>query len=165
MGRQARPTADRFWEKVNKNGPVPAMRPELGPCWEWTAEKVHNGYGRFSPKRPAKKIKAHTWAYTALMGPVPEGMELDHLCRNRLCLNPAHLEPVTHRENLMRGDSAAARCARKTHCPKGHAYDAENTQISRRGDRSCRTCRAEQSRAKRRRLKLSRRVTTRFSTR
>ncbi len=95
---------ERFWEKVDKNGPIPLHRPELGACWVWTAEIVHNGYGRFMLRRRAGRIKAHKWAYQKLVGPVPVGLELDHLCRNPPCVNPAHLEPVTRRENLLRAN-------------------------------------------------------------
>jgi hypothetical protein len=74
------------------------------------------------------------------MGAVPEGLELDHLCRVRGCVNPKHLEPVTHRENLMRGESWSAVNARKTHCPEGHPYDETNTYIDGKGRRRCREC-------------------------
>lgn len=141
-----RPVADRFWEKVDKNGPVPEHRSDLGPCWVWTAGKVHNGYGRFAPSKRGKKIKAHTWAYLHVVGEISVGLELDHLCRNRACVNPAHLEPVTHRENLLRGDSLAGRAARKTHCPQGHEYSPANTYVGPRGDRACRTCKRRRTR-------------------
>lgn len=83
-----------------------------------------------------KDAGAHRVAYEEIMGPVPEGLELDHLCRTRSCVNPSHLEPVTHRENMNRGDVATRR---KTHCPKGHPYDEENTGIY-NGYRNCRAC-------------------------
>src|SRR4051812_41628217 len=87
-----RPPEVRFWEKVEKEGAVPADRPSLGPCWEWTAFKLR-GYGQFSPWK-GLLCRAHRYAYELLVGPIPEGHELDHLCRNRGCVNPAHLEPV-----------------------------------------------------------------------
>jgi hypothetical protein len=94
-----------FWAKVNKDGPLSAHRPDLGPCWLWTA--AHHRYGIFQPEKGNQL--AHRIAYEMLVGPVPEGLELDHLCRVTLCVNPAHLEPVTHRENVRRGKSVALR--------------------------------------------------------
>jgi len=158
MGTIPRPPADRFWEKVDKNGPIPEARPGLGPCWVWTANKVHNGYGRFKPTKQGRKVKAHTWAYEAEIGPVPKGLELDHLCRNRACVNPSHLEPVTHRENLMRGNSIVAQAARKTHCPNGHEYSPENTRMGREGDRQCWLCKQARDRARQQRKRALARV-------
>jgi hypothetical protein len=92
----------------------------------------------------------HRVAYELLVGPIPEGLELDHLCRNTRCVNPEHLEPVTGRENLMRAVSSwAAKNAAKTHCPQGHPYDEENTKVKRDGGRACRACGREFMRRKR----------------
>lgn len=114
--------ATRFWSKVNKNGPVPDYRPDLGPCWLWTAGTngltERNGYGRIWVVD--RDVLAHRWSYEALVGPIPEGLELDHLCRVHLCVRPSHLEPVTTRVNNLRGTSVAAVNALKTHCPQGH---------------------------------------------
>jgi hypothetical protein len=130
---------ERFWSKVDKNGPIPAHRPELGPCWLWTARISTGGYGAFQiGKRP---ISAHVAAWELVHGPIPTGVERDHLCRVRRCVRPDHLEPVTHQENVLRGEGIAARQAQRTHCPKGHPYDAENTRIY-RGRRFCRACAA-----------------------
>jgi len=138
--------ADRFWSKVNKNGPIPEHRPDLGPCWLWTASKSRNGYGHFSV---AGRLRpAHAVSYEEEHGPVPEGMELDHLCRTPLCVLSAHLEPVTHRENILRGVSLSAQYARMTHCIHGHAFDLLNTYIDRHGKRRCRAC-ARQYQARR----------------
>jgi hypothetical protein len=138
-------TVARFWAKVDKQGPIPEGHPELGPCWLWTAAKNREGYGKFGINRTW--ISAHQIAYELLVGPIPEGLELDHLCQVPACVKviadqfgPAHLEPVTHRENVLRGRSAAASHARKAHCPKGHPYDAVNTYRSPDGHRHCRTC-------------------------
>lgn len=84
---------------------------------------------------------AHKWAYESIVGPVPEGMELDHLCRNRACVNPAHLEAVSRRVNQLRGLSISAKNARKTHCVHGHPLTGENV-YEWRGSRYCRACRA-----------------------
>jgi len=120
--------AERFWAKVQKSE----------GCWLWTARK-NNGYGSFSLTDSNATVFAHRWAYQSIVGPVPEGTELDHLCRTRACVRPDHLEPVAHRENVLRGEGLAAKQARKTHCPKGHEYTSENTRRY-AGRRYCRQC-------------------------
>ncbi|HEV2123202.1 MAG TPA: HNH endonuclease signature motif containing protein [Chloroflexota bacterium] len=107
--------------------------------------------------RGTGNLKAHRWAYEALVGPIPTGTELDHLCRNPACVRPDHLEPVTHAENIRRGYAAKPRPRwTTTHCPRGHAYDEANSYIHpKTGLRSCRTCSAERAasnRAKRRNI-------------
>ena len=124
----------RFWAKVNKDGPVPLNRPDLGPCWLWTAGLGGNGYGRFRANK--RMTYAHRFAYELLVGPVPEGAELDHLCRVRHCTRYDHLEPVPHQVNSARGNSGKQERER-THCPQGHPYDEENTRWDRRGERRC----------------------------
>lgn len=133
---------DRFWAKVNRNGPVPANRPELGPCHIWLASVDHRGYGKFW--YDGKPWKAHRIAYHAAKGK-PRKPLLDHLCRTRRCVNDAHLEPVTQAVNTLRGESPAAQHARKTACPKGHPYDASNTARF-AGKRYCRACHRARSR-------------------
>lgn len=103
-------------------------------CWIWTAVKTKDGYGRF---RCNGKIVAHRFSYELHHGPVPEGLELDHLCRNHSCVNPAHLEPVTHKVNMQRG---IGYWIRKTHCPEGHPYSGGNLYVTKDGYRKCRTC-------------------------
>jgi hypothetical protein len=136
------PPEDRFWAKVNKDGPIPEHRPDLGPCWIWTGAKIKHGYGHFRLNR--KSILAHRVAYEWLVGPIPEGLEPDHLCRVPSCVNPGHIEPVTQRENVLRGTSFAALNARKTHCPHGHEYTPENTRVQVKPNgargRFCRAC-------------------------
>lgn len=120
------PLAERFWFNVDKSG----------DCWEWTAGHSGNGYAQFQVgERPHP---AHRIAYLLLIGPIPDGLVLDHLCRNINCVNPAHLEPVTRVENIQRGEN---HWRNKTHCPQGHEYTPENTYVY-RGRRQCRTCSA-----------------------
>lgn len=142
-----RPIADRFWPKVDKDGPIPECAPELGPCWLWIAKCHALGYGQF--KVGTKMKQAHRVGYELLVGPVPDGLDLDHLCRVRGCVNPAHLEPVTHRENILRGDSRMAENARKTYCSKGHEYTPENTYVrpAKPNSRFCRECGRQATRA------------------
>jgi hypothetical protein len=99
-------TEARFWEKVDKDGPVPEHRPDLGPCWMWTASLnagANQGYGHFGVGQ--KVVFAHRFAYELANGPIPDGLMPDHLCRNHPCVRPSHLEPVTNRENCLRGDN------------------------------------------------------------
>jgi hypothetical protein len=119
---------DRFMSKVM---PVPTG------CWLWTGGVSKWGYGKF--KVEGRTLAAHRWGYEALVGPVPEGLQIDHRCRVRSCVNPSHLDAVTCRENLLRGDTFQARNAAKTHCPKGHPYSGDNLMLS-AGGRYCRTC-------------------------
>lgn len=148
---------DRFWSRVDKNGPVPEGLPEMGPCWLWTGA-LREGYANFNLNN--KSVDAHRIAYLWLVGAIPEGKQLDHLCHtvsidtckggetchHRRCVNPAHLDPVTGVTNAMRGLSPHALNARKTHCPKGHPYDEENTYINSEGQRICRICQARRMR-------------------
>lgn len=147
---------ERFWPKVDKNGPVPEYAPHLGPCWCWLAAENGAGYGIF--RLDGRNVRAHRWAYEALVGPIPKGLQLDHLCRVRHCVNPAHLEPVTSRQNSERG-LPGGRTWRKniTHCPSGHEYSPENTRVY-YGSRVCLACRRERSRVAAQRAKERRRA-------
>lgn len=124
-----------------------ARRDDEGECLIWFRTKTSAGYGnvRFG----GKTHTAHRLAYELTNGPVPKGMELDHLCRNRLCIDPTHLEPVTRRENILRGEGPTARHARQTHCSRGHEFTPENT-YRRPGHniRTCRTCQRERQATK-----------------
>jgi hypothetical protein len=105
-----------------------------GDCWMWLGPTERGGYGMVTFK--GRGAIAHRVTYELLVGPIPEGLYLDHLCRVRACVNPAHLEPVTQAENNRRAGLA------KTHCINGHEYTPENTYRRPRGVRECRTCRA-----------------------
>lgn len=120
-------------------------------CWRWTAGTFWDGYGQFSVD--SRKYRTHRYAYELYVGPIGMGLDLDHVCHNedtscpggdtclhRRCVNPAHLEPVSHRENMLRGRGLSALNAIKTHCPQGHPYDEANTYMPSRGGRTCRTC-------------------------
>jgi hypothetical protein len=154
------PVETRFWAKVNKDGPVPVGRPELGPCWLWTASVFEAGYGQFViSHHPRRSVTAHNFAYRQLVGEIPVGLELDHLChhpdsgcgggvtcRHRRCCNPSHLEPVTNAENVRRGMNPSSRNRRKTHCIRSHPFNEANTGRTKNGGRWCRTCRREYGR-------------------
>lgn len=116
-----------------------------GDCWLWTGPQTWNGYPKWGDGSGA-----HRRIYELLVGPIPVGLDLDHLCRVRHCVNPEHLEPVTRRENLLRGDTVPARRAAMTHCAYGHEFTEENTRWY-RGMRYCRACnrRRMEERAKR----------------
>lgn len=107
-------------------------------CWEWQAAKTKQGYGQFYFN--GQMMGAHRASYWLHRGPVPSGLVIDHLCRNTSCINPSHLEIVTIKENILRGDNPVARNARKTHCKRGHLFDENNTLFNKRGGRSCKAC-------------------------
>lgn len=137
----------RFWEKVNKHGPVPKFKPSLGRCWIWTAALFQGRYGAFND------TSAHRFSYEIKRGPIPPGLQIDHLCRVMQCVRPSHLEAVTCRENLLRGETLAAENAAKTHCPKGHPYSGYNVKMDvKRNIRICRTCAIAKTRAWRERF-------------
>ena len=121
---------ERFWARIQPDAAT--------GCWVWGGSKS-GGYGRFMVE--GIMLGVHRWSYERFVGSIPAGLDIDHLCRNRGCVNPAHLEPVTRRENLMRAETLAARCASQTHCVNGHPFSPENTFLQRDGPRLKRRCR------------------------
>lgn len=124
-------TKERFWGKVHF---LPC-----GGCWEWIASTNNKGYGQFWSE--GRMVRAHRWSYEATVGPIPSGLVIDHLCRNRLCVNPSHMEPVTVQENNRRGGKSWA-LSGGTQCAKGHLLaNPEAIYIKpSTGERQCRTC-------------------------
>jgi hypothetical protein len=130
MPRWTQTIEERFWSKVIKSE----------KCWKWLGAKDEFGYGKFRSS-DSRLTAAHRFSYEQLVRPIQCGLELDHLCRNPSCVNPDHLEPVTHRENCRRGISPAGICARKTHCCLGHPLAGINLKVcSSTGRRRCREC-------------------------
>jgi hypothetical protein len=117
-------------------------------CWLWTGYCNPQGYGQTSLL--GESGAAHRIIYEHVVGPVPKGLVLDHLCRQPACVNPAHLEPVTHRENILRGEGLAAQQVKRTHCPYGHPYEGDNVFIGKSGSRFCRECSRRRSREQQR---------------
>src|SRR5262245_17007433 len=124
----------------------PMTRQDDG-CWVWKGS-LSNGYGILTDVN-GKRVRLHRFLWERLNGPVPDGFQLDHLCRVRNCLNPDHLEVVTCRENVLRGIGPAAVNARKVICIHGHPFAGPNLRINKRGDRACRTCVAAESKRRR----------------
>lgn len=120
--------SERFWAKVTKTE----------ACWLWTAFCNADGYAKFKVGTSGPTIAGHIYAYQELVGKVPPRLELDHLCRVRACVNPSHLQPVSHLENVRRGQGGV-NMRSKTHCPSGHEYSVTNTRIY-KGARACRAC-------------------------
>ena len=115
------------------------------PCWISTRAAHSNGYTKIGYR--GTTWLTHRFAYTVFVGPIPEDLQLDHLCRVRACCNPDHLEPVTCRENLLRGDTLTAAEAAATTCINRHPFTPENTRMTRKGKRACRAC--DRTRSKR----------------
>jgi hypothetical protein len=127
---------ERFWAKIAVD--------EGSGCWLWKACTDRYGYGQFRvgsrTDGSSRMARAHRVVYETLVGEILKGLQADHLCRVRRCVNPTHLEPVTQRENILRGEAAAARNAAKTHCVRGHEFSEENTYWRPDGGRECRAC-------------------------
>lgn len=131
---------ERFWAKVNKDGPVPDYRPDLGPCWLWQGAVNGDGYGTFAAPAGQSTL-AHRWAYMHFVG--GNAPEHDHLCRVRHCVNyERHLEPVTTAENIAR---SPIHYGARTHCKNGHPFTSDNTMLRSDGGRRCRICKQNYS--------------------
>jgi hypothetical protein len=132
--------ARQFWKRLQKD-------PVTG-CWNWTGSKLPKGYSKFRlGGSKGALVYVHRWAYARFVGTFPEHLTIDHTCKNTSCVNPEHLEPVTTGVNCLRGQGPAARNAKVTHCPKGHAYTVGNTFVSKKnGSRRCRACGRENCR-------------------
>lgn len=131
---------DRFWAKVDRSEP--------NGCWRWLALRNHGGYGRFWFE--GKQRQAHRVAYVLFVGPIPDGFDIDHLCHNRSCVRPEHLEAVSPEENTRRRRAFLTANGAKRACPAGHPYNEGNTYWRTPRHRECRACRSERSSARRR---------------
>lgn len=125
----------RFWSRVNFDAP--------NDCWEWPITPTQQGYGIIQLDGRAQK--AHRVSYLLLVGAIPDGLTIDHLCRNRACVNPDHLEAVTNKINVLRGQGVCAMNAHKTRCPQGHDFVDTNIYTYPNGRRGCRSCRKSNS--------------------
>lgn len=131
-----------FWQRVNEDGPIPEKRPDLGPCWLWTGNISGNGYGRICYQ--SKIILAHNFSFVLNGGVLDPNLERDHLCDNKPCVNPDHIQQTTQIVNTLRGTSPPAKNARKTHCDKGH--EITGTRMNKGIEsRYCLTCNLERA--------------------
>lgn len=149
MPTTVRDPFDRFIEKVNRDGPVPNHNPSLGPCWLWLGKPRSTGYGTMQVAGRMEYV--HRLSHVFFIGLIPDGLQVDHLCRVLLCVNPSHLEAVTQRENLLRGESPSGQYARRTHCLNGHELTPDNLVHEAKfpNQRKCRTCKNARAKASR----------------
>lgn len=126
---------ERLPTRIFSKFTVQQLKPDRTPCWVWQKALTDNGYARIRDRERNNGVIAHRYIYKLLIGPIDDGLDLDHLCRVRRCVNPMHLEPVTRKVNVARGDGA-----RRTHCLSGHRYTAANTYATGKGSQDCRRC-------------------------
>jgi hypothetical protein len=139
-------TQKRFWDRIDKNGPTPAHRPDLGPCWIWKGCCSIAGYGKVRLRRQGFKTRnVHTISFLLSGKRIKRGLVPDHLCRVKRCVNPRHIEAVTQQVNTLRGFGISAQNARKTHCKRGHAFVGNNIMWV-PGGRSCKECHRNKTR-------------------
>ena len=162
----ARDLCDKHYDRWRRTGSIEVLTPEkrffshileVSPgCWQWDSPGL-NGYGRLHAN--GSRQMAHRWSYEHFIGPIPRGFQVDHRCHNedptcaggtscqhRRCVNPAHLELATQRENVLRGKGPSAMQARQVHCQRGHSFDEANTIRERGGKRRCRACKRARER-------------------
>lgn len=155
----ARGLCDKHYQRVRANGTTKLvselplrerlmLKIEIAPdnCWVWKGVIAYDGYG--VAKVDNKRYRAHRLVYETFKAPIPDGLVIDHLCRNRACCNPDHLEPVTTRVNILRGVGPSALAAVKTACAKGHPFAGSNLIIRSNGQRACRICRTSKPSSK-----------------
>ena len=142
--RPVTPLQERLWPRIDASG----------PCWLWTGGKGRNGYGKVTRDRNSGTAYVHRVVWEILVGPIPAGADMDHLCRVRACCNPDHLEPVTRAVNVARGSSRAG-APRHTECTNGHRLTPDNTAMNGTGKRTCRTCKNAAARRYRTRKALA----------
>lgn len=144
MARSAKPIKERIESLVKR----------VNGCWEWQGRLTKQGYGQTSTGSRTDNTRAtriaHRVSYETFVGEIPEGLTIDHLCRNRACVNPDHLEAVTIKENVRRGNPLWKQEMARTHCPQGHEYTTSNVYLSGRNktSRSCKTCMKSRSKAR-----------------
>lgn len=142
LGRPSISPTKRLFGRTDFNGFIPAEKPELGPCWVYQGSSSSR-YGTITYRSEGVeyRVMAHRLSYEYFMGPIGEGLQIDHLCRNTKCVNPTHLEPVTPRINSLRSRGPAAINSAKTHCKRGHPLNGDNLVTQVDGRRNCKACR------------------------
>lgn len=145
---------ERFWAKVNFDGPLVLAT----QCWVWTGANTGTRAPYGVSWDGQRRVKAHRWSWEAGNGPIPDGLQMDHLCKTTLCVRPGHLEPVSLAENVRRGDAPGPRAVRDNTCKRGHEFTPDNTYVKPDGGRECRACTRVNKREAKRRRRLARKA-------